>query len=178
MEHLRTLRDVSRAINGHTGKVVHEIICDGSVHFGNNPAPGDTNETALFATAVDLLWRWSGDEGLRDEMYEFILDGMRYITSELDTDGDLWPEGNGIAERPGMGSEQIDAAAVTLTCGRLTPSIWPINSCLSGKLSRPTRSWVISIQRHKRSCLECRRLQAAPCVASTNNAWEYRCNTR
>jgi hypothetical protein len=113
MEHLRLLRDVSRAINGDSGKVVHEIICDGSVHFGNNAARGDTNETALFATAVELLWRWSGDDAFRDEMYEFILDGMHYITTELDSDGDLWPEGNGIAERPGMGSEHVDVAAAT-----------------------------------------------------------------
>jgi hypothetical protein len=38
MEHLRLLRDVSRAVNGSTGKVVHEVICDGSVNFGNNAA--------------------------------------------------------------------------------------------------------------------------------------------
>jgi hypothetical protein len=46
-------------------------------------------------------------------MYDFIVDGMRYITTELDTDGDLWPEGNGIAEREGMGSEQVDVAVST-----------------------------------------------------------------
>jgi hypothetical protein len=113
MDHLRLLRDVSRAINGASGKVVHEIICDGSVYFGNNAARGDTNETALFATAVDLLWRWSGDDGFRDEMYDFVVDGMRYITTALDRDGDLWPEGNGIAEREGMGSEHVDVAACT-----------------------------------------------------------------
>jgi glycogen debranching enzyme len=111
--HLRTLRDVSRAINGRTGKVVHEIISDGSVYLGNNAAPGDTNETALFATAVDVLWRWTGNDALRDEMYDFIVDGMRHITSDLDRDGDLWPEGNGIGERPGMGVEQLDVAADT-----------------------------------------------------------------
>lgn len=111
--HLRTLRDVSRAINGRTGKVVHEIISDGSVYWGNNTCQGNTNETALFATATDVLWRWTGDDALRDEMYAFIVDGMRYITGDLDGDGDLWPEGNGIAERPGMGAEHIDVAADT-----------------------------------------------------------------
>jgi glycogen debranching enzyme len=111
--HLRTLRDVSRAVNGRTGKVVHEIISDGSVYLGSNNAPGDTNETALFATAIDVLWRWSGNDALRDEMYDFVVDGMRFITSDLDSDGDLWPEGNGIGERPGMGVEQLDVAAST-----------------------------------------------------------------
>ena len=46
-------------------------------------------------------------------MYDFIIDGMRYITSDLDADGDLWPEGDGIGERPGMGSEHVDVAANT-----------------------------------------------------------------
>lgn len=113
MQHLRTLRDVSRIINKHTGKVVHEIVSDGSVYFGDNSAPGDTNETPQFATAVDLLWCWSGDDAFRDEMYDFIVDGMRYITTDLDHDGDGWPTGAGIAERPGMGREQLDVTADT-----------------------------------------------------------------
>jgi glycogen debranching enzyme len=113
IEHQRLFRDVSRAINGSTGKVVHEIASDGSVYFGNNASRGDTNETALFVTAIDLLWRWSGDDSLLDEMYDFLVDGMRYITTDLDADGDLWPEGNGIGERPGMGPEHVDVAAGT-----------------------------------------------------------------
>src|SRR5919107_3538095 len=33
-EHLRTIRDVSRIVNGSTGKVVHEVVTDGSVYWG------------------------------------------------------------------------------------------------------------------------------------------------
>jgi hypothetical protein len=133
--HLRTLRDVSRAINGQTGKVVHEILSDGSVYFGSTAARGDTNETALFATAVDLLWRWSGDDTFRDEMYDFVVDGMRYITTELDTDGDLWPEGDGIAEREGMGSEHIDVAVDTWQALRA------LTRMAEGKGDRATAAW-------------------------------------
>lgn len=113
MKHLRLLRDVSRAVNAGTGKVVHEVITDGSVYFGNNAAKGDINEIGLFASAVDLIWHWSGDDSFRDEMYDFIVDGMHYVTTDLDTDHDLWPEGLGIGERPGMGSEQLDVAVDT-----------------------------------------------------------------
>jgi glycogen debranching enzyme len=113
MGHMRLLRDVSRAINGSTGKVVHEISSDGAVYFGNNASKGDMNEIGLFATAVDLLWRWMGDDAFRDEMYDFIVDGMRSVTTELDGDGDLWPEGLGIGERPGMASEQLDVVVDT-----------------------------------------------------------------
>ncbi len=111
--HLRTLRDVSRLINGSTGKVVHEIELDGSVYFGNNRAKGDPDETGLFASAVELLWRWTGDNQFRDEMYEFVKDGMRYVALSLDEDNDLWPTGSGMAERPGMGSEELEVTVAT-----------------------------------------------------------------
>jgi glycogen debranching enzyme len=126
MNHLRSIRDVSRVVNGSTGKVVHEVVTDGSVYWGTNDDPGNTNETAQFATAVDLLWRWSGDNRFRDEMYTFVRDGMGYITSEskcppsdpsaegtCDDDRDGWPEGYGMVERSGMGEEKLDNTAYT-----------------------------------------------------------------
>src|SRR5690606_12254951 len=113
VEHLRTIRDVSRAVNGKSGKVIHEMTTDGAVYFGTNEQEGNTNETAQFATAVELVWRWTGDDGFRDEMYPFIKDGMKTITSRLDRDDDQWPEGLGMVERPGMGSEKLDVTAYT-----------------------------------------------------------------
>jgi glycogen debranching enzyme len=124
-EHLRTIRDVSRIVNGSTGKVVHEVVTDGSVYWGANDDPGNTNETAQFATAVEQTWRWSGDNRLRDEMYPFIVEGMKYITSSgcsvggpsqegtCDNDKDGWPEGYGMVERTGMGEEKLDNTAYT-----------------------------------------------------------------
>jgi glycogen debranching enzyme len=112
-QHLRTIRDVSRIVNGATGKVVHEVVTDGSVYFGSNHAPGNTNETAQFATAVRLIWQWSGDNSWRDEMYDFVNDGLHTVMSTLDKDGDRWPEGFGMVERGGMGEEKLDVAAYT-----------------------------------------------------------------
>ena len=128
-KHLRTIRDVSRIVNGSTGKVVHEVVTDGSVYWGANDDPGNTNETAQFATAVEQTWRWTGDNGFRDQMYPFIVDGMRYITSKgcpvgdpelnqspegtCDNDEDGWPEGYGMVERTGMGEEKLDNTAYT-----------------------------------------------------------------
>jgi hypothetical protein len=110
-EHLQSIHDVSRAVNGSTGKVVHEVVTDGSVYWGTNDDPGNTNETAQFATAVDLIWRWPGDNRFTDEMYPFVKAGMKYITSSgcpvggpsqegtCDNNGDGWPEGYGMVER-------------------------------------------------------------------------------
>jgi len=112
-EHLRSIRDVSRILNGPTGKVVHEVVTEGSVYFGDNDDPGNTNETSQFTTAVHLIWLWSGDNSFRDEMYDFMGDGMRYVMTDLDNDGDNWPEGNGMVERSGMGSEKLDVTVYT-----------------------------------------------------------------
>lgn len=113
MLHLRSIRDVSVAINGDTGKVVHEVVTDGSVYFGSNDSPGNSNETAEFAVAVDLLWRWTGDDAFADEMLPFVTRGAQLLASTLDADADLWPEGFGMVERGGMGSEKLDVTAYT-----------------------------------------------------------------
>jgi glycogen debranching enzyme len=127
-EHLRTIKRVSEIVNGSTGKVVHEVVTDGSVYWGANKHPGNTNETAQFATAVEQTWRWSGDNNFRDEMYPFVKSGMKYITSSgcpvgpvrnhsqegtCDNDNDGWPEGYGMVERTGMGEEKLDNTAYT-----------------------------------------------------------------
>jgi len=113
-EHLRLLRKVSRTVNGSTGKVLHEIVTDGSVYYGTKNQPGDTNETAEFATAVATLWRWTGDNEVRDDNYQFIIDGLRYLTGDLDVNKDGWPEGGGMVEEAGMGAEKLDVAVYTI----------------------------------------------------------------
>jgi hypothetical protein len=113
-DHLIALRDVSRVANGETGKVVHEVVHDGSVYFGANEDEGNTDETVKFPSAVALLWRWTGDDRLRDELYDFAVDGMRWATTELDADGDGWLEGPGNVEREGMGEEKLDVAVYTI----------------------------------------------------------------
>lgn len=109
-DHLELLRKVSRTVNGSTGKVLHEIVTDGSVYYGTKNQPGDVNETAQFATAVATLWRWTGDNEVRDDNYQFIIDGLHYLTGDLDVNKDGWPEGDGIVEEGGMGAEKLDVA--------------------------------------------------------------------
>ena len=113
-DHLGTLRKVSIAVNGTTGKVLHEIVTTGAIYFGTVAQPGDVEETAQFATAVATLWRWSGDNAFLDENYDFINAGLHYITSALDLNNDGWPEGAGIVEATGMGAEKLDVAVYTI----------------------------------------------------------------
>ncbi len=114
MDHLRALEEASEILNDGSGKVAHEIVTDGSVYFGSNSDAGNTDETAKFPSAVALIWRWSGDNRFRDEMYPFAKKNMLYIFDHLDVDNDGWPEGLGNVERPGMGEEKLDNTVYTI----------------------------------------------------------------
>ncbi len=114
MDHLRALRDISVIDNPRSGKVVHEVVSDGSVYFGSDADDGNTDETVKFPSAVALLWRWTGNDRFRDQLYAFTRRGMRTVWSELDSDRDGWPEGLGNVEREGMGEEKLDVAVYAI----------------------------------------------------------------
>jgi len=118
--HLRALRDISDVLNEGSGVVVHESVADGSIWFGHdsrrtNPDGSisydfNTDETVKFPSTVALLWRWTGDDRFRDDLYDFAVRNLRYVVRTLDADGDGWPEGLGNVERSGMGPEKLDNA--------------------------------------------------------------------
>ena len=117
-DHLTALRDISDILNDRSGIVVHETVSDGSVYFGHDSqsvaADGtktndfNTDETVKFPSAVALVWRWTGDKGFLDSMYDFTRRAMHAIDARYDVDRDGWPEGSGNVERPGMGPEKLD----------------------------------------------------------------------
>ena len=113
-DHARALRDVSVILNGDSGKVAHEIVGDGSVYFGALEHAGNTDETAKFPSLVALIWRWTGDDAFRDDLYPFAVRNMHYIVEQLDADHDGWPEGLGNVERTGMGEEKLDNSVYTI----------------------------------------------------------------
>ena len=108
MDHMRGLRDVSEIANNRSGKVVHEVVTDGSIWFGANEDAGNTDETVKFPSIVALLWRWTGDNAFRNEMYRFSRRNLRFAANHLDEDKDGWLEGLGNVERTGMGEEKLD----------------------------------------------------------------------
>jgi len=132
--HLRTLRAISDVINDRSGKVVHEVTPDGQVYFGTNADPGNTDETVKFPSAVALVWRWTGDDRFRDEMYGFSVRAVRYAVA-LDADGDGWPEGSGNVERAGMGQEKLDVAVYTVR------GLLDLADMAASKGDRATAAW-------------------------------------
>ncbi len=117
-DHLRALRDVSDILNDRSGVVTHEVVSDGSIWFGHDSRTTNpdgtvsydfnTDETVKFPSTVALLWRWTGDDRFRDEMYDFTKRNLKYVVNSLDADHDGWPEGLGNVERTGMGQEKLD----------------------------------------------------------------------
>jgi hypothetical protein len=117
-DHLRALRDISEILNPGTGVVVHESVADGSIWFGKdsrhtNPDGSisydfNADETVKFPSAVALVWRWTGDNAFRDELYSFAKRNLQYVAANLDDDHDGWPEGLGNVERSGLGEEKLD----------------------------------------------------------------------
>ncbi len=139
--HLATIRQVSQLVNGPTGKVLHEMVTDGSIYFGTNTQNGDVNETAEFATAVATLWRWSGDNSVRDDNYDFIKAGLNYITTKLVTanlNPDGWPEGAGMVEATGMGAIKLDVAVYTIR------ALNDLAEMADSKGDSATRDWALN----------------------------------
>jgi len=95
-DHLRALRDISDILNNRSGVVVHESVSDGSIWFGHdsrhtNPDGStsydfNTDETVKFPSAVALVWRWTGDNAFRDQMYDFTIRNLKYVVNQLDAD--------------------------------------------------------------------------------------------
>lgn len=150
-DHLRALRDISDVLNGRSGIVVHEAVSDGSIWFGHdsqNTAPDGTktnnfnsDETIKFPSAVALIWRWTGDNRFRDEMYDFAKRNLKAVDRKLDVDRDGWPEGSGNVERPGMGAEKLDNAVYYVR------SLYDLADMARSRHDDRTASWATSLAR-------------------------------
>jgi|GEM_PF-3847665 len=108
-EHLRLVASVSNKVNNSSGKIVHEIVTDGSVFWGRNTDPGNTNETCQFAKAVGQIWNWTGDEEFLRELYPTVKKGMLdWLINTQTEKGDIFPGGFGNAEVTGWGVKRLD----------------------------------------------------------------------
>ena len=136
--HLKTLRAISEVVNSHSGKVVHEVVPDGSVYYGANSDPGNTDETVKFPSAVALVWRWTGDNRFRDDMYDFTVRNLKYAFANLDADHDGWLEGPGNVERQGMGQEKLDNTVYAIR------GLLDLADMAASKSDHATQQWATS----------------------------------
>ncbi|HTE32259.1 MAG TPA: hypothetical protein VK666_17885 [Chryseolinea sp.] len=106
---IQLLHKLSQRANDN-GRIVHEVSTSGAVYN-----PGNVNETAQFITLVNTYYSWTGDKDLVSGIFPDLKDGMRWLMDEKDPDGNLYPNGSGMMEIPGLESqlEMIDVAAYT-----------------------------------------------------------------
>ncbi len=105
-ETLLLLERISRRHNGN-GRIVHEINTLGDVSN-----PGNTQETALFITAVRKVWDWTGDTAFLRQVYDACCMGIEWLLSQARPDCPI-PLGYGIMEIAGLNVCLIDVAAYT-----------------------------------------------------------------
>lgn len=104
---LRLLENQSRKTNGN-GRIIHEVTTNGVVYN-----PGNTQETAQFIMTVGQVLDWTGDMAFAREMYPAMKRGLHWLLTDMDKNGDLFPEGYGITEVTGLDAELIDVAVYT-----------------------------------------------------------------
>jgi glycogen debranching enzyme len=100
------LEKVSKQTNGN-GRIIHEVSTNGSVYN-----PGLLSETALFITLLRNYFAWTGDKELLTELFPEVKKGIKWLLDN-DTDGNGYPDGNGLMEIPGLDKEMIDVAVYT-----------------------------------------------------------------
>ncbi|MDR2810918.1 MAG: amylo-alpha-1,6-glucosidase [Tannerellaceae bacterium] len=104
---LSLLKDVSEKVNGN-GRIIHEMSSNGFVYN-----KGNTQETPHFILAVWKTFLWTGDMDFLRRQYPYILQGIQWLTEEMDKNRNLFPEGYGIMEVSGLNAELIDVAVYT-----------------------------------------------------------------
>ncbi|GAA1550853.1 glycogen debranching protein [Kribbella lupini] len=133
--HLKSLQEISDILNHRSGKVAHEVMPTGDVYFGSNQSAGNTDETVKFPSIVALLWRWTGDDRFRDQLYDFSVRNLKYVYRELDKDNDGWLEGLANVERNGMGAEKLDSTVY------LARGLRDLADLAASKRDQQTQQW-------------------------------------
>ena len=89
------------------GRIPHQISPSGRIVAGGN-AP----QTPQWVMALWQAYRWTGDRDFLAAAYSTAVEGsFDYTLGKTDSDGDGYPEGPGMVERHGMGSEKVDSAS-------------------------------------------------------------------
>lgn len=104
---LTLLKNVSEQVNGN-GRIIHEMSSNGYVYN-----KGNTQETAHFIIAAWKTFQWTGDVAFLQDLYPYIKKGINWLTVDMDTNGNYYPEGYGIMEVHGLNAELIDVAVYT-----------------------------------------------------------------
>jgi hypothetical protein len=87
------------------GRIPHEVTTNGRVFH-----PGNTQETPQFVAACWDYVRWTGDRTFLRQVYPLCQEGLdQYVPALWGGAGMLYPIGDGVVERHGMGARKLDS---------------------------------------------------------------------
>ena len=87
------------------GRIPHEVTTNGRVFH-----PGNTQETPQFAIACWDFFRWTGDRAFLEQVFPLCREGIdQYMPALWGAVGGIYPIGDGVVERPGMGVRKLDS---------------------------------------------------------------------
>ncbi len=87
------------------GRIPHEVTTNGRVFH-----PGNTQETPQFAIACWDFFRWTGDRAFLEQVFPLCREGIdQYMPALWGAVGGIYPIGDGVVERPGMGARKLDS---------------------------------------------------------------------
>lgn len=104
---LKLLYEKSKEANGN-GRFIHEMGFNGRV-----ANPGNTQETPHFIIAAWYVFNWTGNKELLVEMYPYMKQSIEFLLTDMDTNRNMFPEGQGIMEVRGLTAELIDTSVYT-----------------------------------------------------------------
>jgi glycogen debranching enzyme len=100
-----SLLTLGRYADRACGRVPHELTTNGRIFH-----PGNVQETPQFTIAVWDYLRWTGDLATARTLFSVCHDGMTELMPALCGPDGLYPYGDGIVERMGMGARKLDSA--------------------------------------------------------------------
>lgn len=104
-EALHALRNLAEVGERQGGRIPHELSTSGDVYN-----KGNVQETPQFTSACWSYFRFTGDMSLLEEIYPLCKQGIfEHVLGLRDRDKDYYPEGAGMVERSGMGTEKLDS---------------------------------------------------------------------
>ena len=122
--------------NGSSGKIVHEVVTDGSVYFGANADAGNTDESAKFPSDVALVWRWTGDNALPARSCTSAARGLRPAGSSA---GRRWRRvARGGRQRGARGHGRREARQRRL---HRSAGCWDLGDLAEARGDRATATW-------------------------------------
>jgi glycogen debranching enzyme len=88
------------------GRIPHQISPAGKVAI-----PGNAQEAPQWVMSVWDAYRWTGNREFLEAAYPTAVEALfTFALDNADRDGDLYPEGPAMVEKPDMGVEKVDSA--------------------------------------------------------------------